>query len=239
VHCIQTGEWTMKFWTLRLMIRWDWWSTQCHVRFQVLTAASMKFRVFWDVAPCSHVEVYWSFRGAYCIHHQGDDGRSTHLWNVSQLRCDYTALHPRRLNFTHIVMFRWFHSLLHASLFAGWKSFINNLQFSAFWFMSLFSIKLSHHHHIKLNLHLWKTEVGSIHVGFVVDKVALGRFLRVLRFPLQIYNSTIAPYSSISAPWGVRLLWPSSTLSQPRSSVRGFTSDPAYWLETERESKKK
>jgi hypothetical protein len=27
------------------------------VRFQVLKAASMKFRVFWDVAPCSHVEV--------------------------------------------------------------------------------------------------------------------------------------------------------------------------------------
>jgi hypothetical protein len=28
------------------------------VRFQVLTAASMKFRVFWGVAPCNHVEVY-------------------------------------------------------------------------------------------------------------------------------------------------------------------------------------
>jgi hypothetical protein len=27
-----------------------------HVRFKVFTAASMKFRVFWDVAPCSHVE---------------------------------------------------------------------------------------------------------------------------------------------------------------------------------------
>jgi hypothetical protein len=25
------------------------------VRFQVLTAVSMKFIVFWDVAPCSHV----------------------------------------------------------------------------------------------------------------------------------------------------------------------------------------
>jgi hypothetical protein len=24
------------------------------VRFQVITAASMKFTVFWDVAPCSH-----------------------------------------------------------------------------------------------------------------------------------------------------------------------------------------
>jgi hypothetical protein len=37
----------------------------------------------------------------------------------------------------------------------------------------------------------------------------------------------------------VRLLWPSSTLSQPWSSVRGFTSDPAHWLKTEKESKKK
>jgi len=42
-----------------------------YVRFQVLTAASMKFRVFWDVAPCSHVEVDRRFRGAYCLHHQG------------------------------------------------------------------------------------------------------------------------------------------------------------------------
>jgi hypothetical protein len=32
----------------------------------------MKFRVFWDVAPCSHVEVDRRFRGAYCLHHQGD-----------------------------------------------------------------------------------------------------------------------------------------------------------------------
>jgi hypothetical protein len=27
------------------------------VRFQGLTAAIIKFRVFWDVAPCRHVEV--------------------------------------------------------------------------------------------------------------------------------------------------------------------------------------
>jgi hypothetical protein len=27
----------------------------------------MKFRVFWDVAPCSHVEVHRRFRGAYCL----------------------------------------------------------------------------------------------------------------------------------------------------------------------------
>jgi hypothetical protein len=31
----------------------------------------MKFRVLWDVAPCSHIEVDQRFRGAYCLHHQG------------------------------------------------------------------------------------------------------------------------------------------------------------------------
>jgi hypothetical protein len=31
-----------------------------------------EFRVFWDVVPCSHVEVDRRFRGAYCLHHQGD-----------------------------------------------------------------------------------------------------------------------------------------------------------------------
>jgi hypothetical protein len=30
----------------------------------------MKFRFFWDVAACSHVEVDRRFRCAYCFHHQ-------------------------------------------------------------------------------------------------------------------------------------------------------------------------
>jgi hypothetical protein len=30
----------------------------------------MKFRVFWDVASCSQVQVDQRFRGAYCLHHQ-------------------------------------------------------------------------------------------------------------------------------------------------------------------------
>jgi hypothetical protein len=48
-----------------------------HVRFQVLTEASMKFRfVFWDE---------WLIR---------DDGGSTYLWNAG-LQLFYTAVHPR------------------------------------------------------------------------------------------------------------------------------------------------
>jgi hypothetical protein len=41
-------------------------------KFNVLTAANMKFRVFWNVAPCSHVAVDRRFRDVYCLHHQGD-----------------------------------------------------------------------------------------------------------------------------------------------------------------------
>jgi hypothetical protein len=36
----------------------------------VLTAASMKMTVFWNVEPCSQVEFYRGFRGALCLHNQ-------------------------------------------------------------------------------------------------------------------------------------------------------------------------
>jgi hypothetical protein len=48
----------------------------CLVRFQVLTAASMKIRTFWDIAPCILVGVDRHFRGAYF---RPDDGESTYL----------------------------------------------------------------------------------------------------------------------------------------------------------------
>jgi hypothetical protein len=49
-------------------------TTNIYGRFNVLKliCISMKFSVFWDVAPCSHVEVDRRFRRAYCLHHQGD-----------------------------------------------------------------------------------------------------------------------------------------------------------------------
>jgi hypothetical protein len=42
------------------------------MRFQVLTAASMKMAVFWYVARCGMVEVYKRFKDDYCRHYQGD-----------------------------------------------------------------------------------------------------------------------------------------------------------------------
>jgi hypothetical protein len=55
-----------------------------HVRFQVLTAASMMFRiVFWDILPCKMI-VDRRFRGAYCLHHQGipDDISQKTILNI-------------------------------------------------------------------------------------------------------------------------------------------------------------
>jgi hypothetical protein len=54
-----------------------------------------KMAVFWRDEPCSLVEIYRRFRGAYCLHHQGDEYRSKHLWNVGQFLLDNTAHHAR------------------------------------------------------------------------------------------------------------------------------------------------
>jgi hypothetical protein len=54
------------------------------MRFQVLMALSMKTVVFWTVALCSLVKVYWGSRGT------SDEG-SKDLWNISRLLPDYKA----------------------------------------------------------------------------------------------------------------------------------------------------
>jgi hypothetical protein len=56
------------------------------VRFQVLTAVTMKMAVFWVVAPCSLVEVYIALRGACRLHRRGDynDVGSKHLCYVPE-----------------------------------------------------------------------------------------------------------------------------------------------------------
>jgi hypothetical protein len=43
------------------------------VKFQVITAASMKMTGFWDVVPCSLINTNRHFRGACWLLHQGND----------------------------------------------------------------------------------------------------------------------------------------------------------------------
>jgi hypothetical protein len=42
-------------------------------------ALLLKMTALWDVAPCSVVKADGRFRGAYCLHQQGDDKGCTHL----------------------------------------------------------------------------------------------------------------------------------------------------------------
>jgi hypothetical protein len=61
----------------------------------------MKITALCNIAPCSCVEFDQSFRGAYCLHHEGDedDYDSKHVWNVGHLLPDYTVQYPARLIF--------------------------------------------------------------------------------------------------------------------------------------------
>jgi hypothetical protein len=57
-------------------------STSCC---QWWTYSFTKMTVMWDITLCSVVELDQHLRGAYCLHHQGKDGGSTHLWNIGLL----------------------------------------------------------------------------------------------------------------------------------------------------------
>jgi hypothetical protein len=53
-----------------------------HMRFQVLRAASMKFRfVFWDVLPCKTI-VDRSFRGTCCLHAKTKAVKTSYKMNL-------------------------------------------------------------------------------------------------------------------------------------------------------------
>jgi hypothetical protein len=58
---------------------------------------NVKMAVLWDVASCILVDIDLRFRGAYCLHYQGNVGGNKYLWNVDQYLPDCTVQHPRRL----------------------------------------------------------------------------------------------------------------------------------------------
>jgi hypothetical protein len=76
-------------------------------------------------------------------------------------------------------------------------------------------------------------------VGFVVDKVALGRFSP---------STSVSPANIIPPSLHIHLSPPHEVCDCSDQAARyhnlapklgGFTSDPAHWLETEKERKKK
>jgi hypothetical protein len=75
----------------------------CDVRFQVLTAASMMFRVvFWAILPCKMI-VDRRFRGAYYLRHQGwvipEDNSEHVFWDIAP--CNLLNIYRRFLRGTY------------------------------------------------------------------------------------------------------------------------------------------
>jgi hypothetical protein len=75
------------------------------IRFEVLTAVTVKNTLFWDVILCSPLEVQQCVRATYCLSFlcfllgllfDPEGGANTFLRNVGELLLDYTALHPTR-----------------------------------------------------------------------------------------------------------------------------------------------
>jgi hypothetical protein len=51
------------------------------VRFEFLATVTSKITVFWDLTPCSLVDVYQNFAGTCCNHFQGE--RVIRTWKSS------------------------------------------------------------------------------------------------------------------------------------------------------------
>jgi hypothetical protein len=83
--------------------------------------------VFWDVVPCSLVEVYQCFRGVYCIHYQGDDSsQCTGLHRLGLVAQIMFRFGPGSNN-TNQVLYRTFEAFSGYSLSAEKKLFVDAL----------------------------------------------------------------------------------------------------------------
>jgi hypothetical protein len=73
-----------------------------HVEFEVLTAVVMKSTIFWDITPRSPLKFNRRFGGTYCLHLQGRRISRVRYQRVNEgwLSTDYTALYPRKYNFS-------------------------------------------------------------------------------------------------------------------------------------------
>jgi hypothetical protein len=53
------------------------------------TAITLKMTVFWGAVLYILVEVYWCFRGAYCLHHQGNEWQMMEALSISGLLVNF------------------------------------------------------------------------------------------------------------------------------------------------------
>jgi hypothetical protein len=127
--------------------------------------------------PLRDFGIYWITFKIACVYYnvrlRGDDGSITYLWNVGILHRDYTVWVLR------------YYSVIFTS-----PTLRTHITWRMSWLMRLVA---------DLSPFSPGFAPMSIHVGFAVDKVALGQiFLRVLRFFSCQYHFTVVLHTHIS-----------------------------------------
>jgi hypothetical protein len=81
-NCCTGGEhdWNIMSLYSRELIHFPFWEVVSQDNFvKEWTKISYRMTVFWDVAPCSLIEIEWYFRDACCLYHKGDE------WNLTKI----------------------------------------------------------------------------------------------------------------------------------------------------------
>jgi hypothetical protein len=103
--CPVAGEFTLKIATIVFTetLKYLQNSTWLRGSFykQVIPISLLKMTVFWDVVPCSLVEINQCFRCVYCLHHQGDEWLLMEAVSMSETSVNFirdcTSQHPKRI----------------------------------------------------------------------------------------------------------------------------------------------
>jgi hypothetical protein len=109
IHICITYIWNLNYFQLS----WQYNTKPTWQDFRFLRP-SIKMTGFWDVVLCSLAEDYRRFRGACCLHNQGDESY------VGKLLPGYTAQHPRRESFSSQTCF--YYRLYITVFVTSWKS---------------------------------------------------------------------------------------------------------------------
>jgi hypothetical protein len=77
------------------------WTNSVQARFEVLTTSSVKMSLLWAVVPRRVINTNRRFRGAYCLHHKGDDSPASEtpvsIYQTTQCYiAENSHLHTRR-----------------------------------------------------------------------------------------------------------------------------------------------
>lgn len=111
-----------------------------HVRVEVLTALTVKITIFWDLMPCSPVDLYWHSRGMCCHHLQC---RRANLFSSKmETPCSSGMLVKIASQVLHITFLLQTYDIKYKYTCMKWKESCSIFPLALFWLLHLCYILL-------------------------------------------------------------------------------------------------